>query len=1387
MIISTTVPRQHHGRAFIAKRFLFMALPLGAAILGFPLNSRALPPGFDYQGDTQRVSAEVSLTFHAGRYHSQSLPNNEELLQMDDFGLTSSPGDPQLPYKTYDILLPPNVDWPSLKLEAVIQESEALPGKHVLKAAPPVRPVADAADGAPNWGLGKLIQNNRNLKVYGLDRNFPSEPVSILAQSQLRKWRFARLGFIPVQYNPVTGSVTLIKSVQVKLSFNRIGTRIFRTEPLLRDRVMDEEAKSRFLNFNQAQEWYQPAPLPAGGAGPVVDTADYVIITTNAIQAGSTRLSDFVNHKIAEGHTVRVVTETDYGALAGQAPNGTAERIRQWLIDNYIPMGIKWVLLVGNPHPTTGDVPMKMFWPRWSYQNYRESPSDFFFANLTGNWDLDGDGFFGEDASSTAATTPDPAIAPETYSIRWTGQIEAAVDGVYLFSTFSDDGVRVQIDGTDVINHWTDHAPTANYGTATLTAGMHNLQVEYYNHSHDAVVCLSWREPGATSYSAVPSPKLFHSVGGAYVVGGLDGSYFNNMDFTAPALTRTDPEIRFTWEAGDRGPGGVDFTPDVYVGRIPVYGADYAALDHILEKTINYESATTIPAWRRNILFGVAYLWDPDSDWQLGESILADFGNALHFGHYRHYEDLTGAAPECSPVIGHPPAFPPHPPNPDPAAPDNMLKEWVLHTTHPGYGVVVWSTHGSTSGASGLMSSALCIHLDDNQPAFTFQGSCLNGYPDEANNLGYALLKQGAIATVSASRVSWNSCFVPPKNPTSGTNANLTYHYVQRVMNGDVAARALYRTKDDVSPGDSWMNKMDYNLYGDPTVALLKPWTVGNVDVIPVLDHSGSMSGTASATSPDRKIEVLKAAADQFVDLLDADTGNQFGLAKFSTTATTPMALQPFTAASRATAHATIAALTPTNLTSIGDGLNHAVTEFTTSGVAGNRRAVLLVTDGMENTAPMIADAQPSLVANHIGVYALGLGYSWGVDEARLVDLANATGGDYRITADDLLFRKYFIELLGSAADWSVITDPIATLAAGAKQTVPVPVCASDREVVFTTYWSGNDNAVTMTLQAPDGQVYTTSSPSYVGRKRYAFYRIDLNRVPNAQRQGTWQMNLEAARTGLSDNKVRLSASALAKTGTKMKVTLDKRVLYSGDQVLVQIRLANNGNPLTGATVSATYTKPAKAFGNIMNANKVTPAQLRVKTPEASALQPLQAKVAFLQRKLGPELVPLDRGEFRLYDDGTHGDIRAADGVYSASFAKTKVPGSYALRIRATNLAVGQVKTSREWTVCFVNRAGIAPQYSDVRLKLKSAARSGRTYTVTISPRDRFGNYMGPGANLAVQLAVPGATRTVVFTDQLNGAYTAEFFVNERELAARPDVEIAVGGKRFTTVRLPER
>jgi hypothetical protein len=54
---------------------------------------------------------------------------------------------------------------------------------------------------------------------------------------------------------------------------------------------------------------------------------------------------------------------------------------------------------------------------------------------------------------------PAAAVPPDLFSARWT-RTKSYAAGTYRFSVTGDDGIRVLVDGTEVINGWLQQAPT---------------------------------------------------------------------------------------------------------------------------------------------------------------------------------------------------------------------------------------------------------------------------------------------------------------------------------------------------------------------------------------------------------------------------------------------------------------------------------------------------------------------------------------------------------------------------------------------------------------------------------------------------------------------------------------------------------------------------------------------------------------------------------------------------------------------------------------------------------------------------------------------------------------------------------------------------------------
>jgi hypothetical protein len=105
---------------------------------------------------------------------------------------------------------------------------------------------------------------------------------------------------------------------------------------------------------------------------------------------------------------------------------------------------------------------------------------------------------------------PAAGVQSDNFSVRWTGQLLAPATGTYTFSTTSDDGVRVWVNGQRIINNWNDHGSTVDTSPGiALTAGVrYTIRVDYYERFGIAQIQLRWTPPGQPE-SVIPVTQLF--------------------------------------------------------------------------------------------------------------------------------------------------------------------------------------------------------------------------------------------------------------------------------------------------------------------------------------------------------------------------------------------------------------------------------------------------------------------------------------------------------------------------------------------------------------------------------------------------------------------------------------------------------------------------------------------------------------------------------------------------------------------------------------------------------------------------------------------------------------------------------------------------------------
>lgn len=583
-----------------------------------------------------------------------------DAITIEDWPSISSPGDPNLPVREISLIVPQNADLTNTSVSLIDSNTYEVPGNFNIAAAPPI--VADInGQTIEDWGAGKKIDAGRNLNTYQKDALYPDKTIELKSIGSMREFRIAKVLFYPYQYNPVTKKLLRTEGGKAVLNLTSEATEVAsislnETNQAVQD-DFTETAKEIVDNPESVDTLYTEKVSKGNSlaAKAANNSIGYMIVTTKAIASQSTKLQAFIQSKENLGYAVRTITEETWGGGTGDT---AAENLRRYLKANYA--GIKYLLLIGNPHPQTGDVPMKMTWPRNNAKDarqYIDAPTDSYYADLTGNWDLDGDGFYGE--------------SPEDYKT-----------------------------------------------------------------------------------------------------------------------------------------GGVDFIPEIYVGRIPYYGS-ITELDSILAKSTKYENGGYGTDWVKKALVNMVPGDAQTLLWQLGEQITKDILIPSNYQYVRIYNDVYGINP---------------PPDYTPNSIDNTILAWNKST--PGFHF--WATHGSELSAKNVLSVYNKASLPTDKPAFVYQSSCLNGHPETTNNLGYTLLTTAAINTVSASRVGWYL-----RGETEFSNSDtvfgIEYQYAKNMVSkqlsaGEALYKALSSTKFLLE-----MNHFTNNLYGDPSLATI---------ATPVIEHT---------------------------------------------------------------------------------------------------------------------------------------------------------------------------------------------------------------------------------------------------------------------------------------------------------------------------------------------------------------------------------------------------------------------------------------------------------------------------------------------------------------------------------------------------------------------
>jgi hypothetical protein len=587
--------------------------------------------------------------------------------------------------------------------------------------------------------------------------------------------------------------------------------------------------------------------------------------------------------------------------------------------------------------------------------------------------------------------------------------------------------------------------------------------------------------------------------------------------------------------------------------------------------------------------------------------------------------------------------------------------------------------------------------------------------------------------------------------------------------NGKIIGAAL-----SAAAGGFFVCQVGYSSAGAVVNALANPPApVVPYDVMLVIDRSGSMSSLGTSGPGRTKMTEAREAASLFVQLVQTGAGHRMGMVSFSTTATTPPDEPPanfnngkqnqLVGPTAPFDGGSIGALMPGGLTSIGDGIEKAMSALTSLSASPNQRALLLLTDGMQNTPPMVG-AVEGLLGN-TEVHAVGFGTEAQLDGVLLSRVAADHSGVYTRANDGLELAKFFGLCFGNIFESGALVDPILSLKEGQVEgeDLPFDVCEEDLVTVIVG-WDDPAASVEAVIRTPSGVVVGPGPAVTINSARtWWFAKIGLPYL--GEREGTWLVRLrrrfdrdveptEGRLERLTSDRLtslRTFISIIPSGGPKLRPIPPTTHLYTGDRLVPKVALLYPNGTAPYAELEATIEGPDVALGALVAEHGLVQADV-----SDEPLDAFRASLAAIAAESGGQL-PLghSRSVVPLYDDGVHEDgAMERDGVYANPLEDLlRFEGTYTLRAigRYGNGCRGQRETS--WSIHV--DPGIDPVKTGVKVVDDGPSDAGRNGSIHLTPRDKYDNPLGPGRRGLFEVTPqPGSNMTGPVTDNGDGSYT---------------------------------
>lgn len=506
------------------------------------------------------------------------------------------------------------------------------------------------------------------------------------------------------------------------------------------------------------------------------------------------------------------------------------------------------------------------------------------------------------------------------------------------------------------------------------------------------------------------------------------------------------------------------------------------------------------------------------------------------------------------------------------------------------------------------------------------------------------------------------------------------------------------------------------------------------------------------------------------------------------------------------------------------------------------KQFILLLTDGYpypENTErPTIPSDLTTIINNGIHICTVGYGAqgAGSVDWDLLKSIATETHGGYWTansgagTPFDL--KKSFKNFLITQGLQNV-KDPVGTIRRGVEKTHTVCIDKKAYGVSFVVDWNpAIDNGVILELITPDGRHITPSTQdiSFHKGNTFAMYVLKGKWIRGGLGAGKWTLKVIGGNSLPSNVDTYYSYNVIVQSIMKMTPTFSKEFVHTGKDLLLEVELTGiDPNIRKRSRINIDYNIPKQSMGTWISSMKNFDTQWLVRPNHQEQVQVIDVEsmpsgrsgsdkyknyvpetimgepATMVQRKAcalkyftkHPFQNKRTKGTVQLYDDGTHGDKVAYDGVFSAHAPELRYDGIYDFFVR--------MFTAEESDTC-VNRESLVNMYVPVylnsellgnQLELKPflitpffpPALQFPPYpkkgmirkNVVFTPKDKFGNYWGPGHANEVTFKMKNAESLGPVVDNLDGSYIQ---VIEYKSGETPLVSVTASGVTSPEIKM---